>query len=439
MILCAWAWATDLDLQVGSYGRADASTRLDGSGAQAVTVVSHPGRLQLDPYLELDLLWEGGEADGARFRALVTPALAGDLFHTTGVFDADLALRNLFAEAEGFGVPGLSAWAGSRMYRGDDVYLLDFWPLDNLNTVGGGLQWKMGGTRVQAHAGVNRLLGEDWQFQTVESPLPGGVESETLTVLDRQRLVTSLKGDQEIPLGGLVLRPKLVLERHTLPPGRRLVEEPDIYEELPADRGGMVGGQLSAWGREAPFYVHLFYRHATGLAAVGELVIPTDGFADDGTVAAAREDLAALAANWDGGKVSVAAGAYLRAFADADGDRVDVDDYTEAVVALRPALYPTEHLALQLEASREWRRPRGLNPRTDEVDRPSLTRLTVMPAIQPRRGTFSRPMVYLRYSAIVLNQDALDWFPEGDTRVEGPVVHEVGLGAEWWFNSVSYR
>ena len=39
--------------------------------------------------------------------------------------------------------------------------------------------------------------------------------------------------------------------------------------------------------------------HATGIAAVGELTVPTDGFALDGSVNAAREDLGALAANVD--------------------------------------------------------------------------------------------------------------------------------------------
>lgn len=436
----ALALADEVEVQVGSYGRADASTRTDGSGAETVTVVSHPGRLYADPYLELDVAWTWEpEPDGARFRSVVTPALSGPLFHTTGQFDAALAVRNLYAEADTFGIPGLSAWAGSRMYRGDDVYLLDFWPLDSLNTVGGGLGWEWKGTGIQAHAGVNRLWGEDWQVQTIEEPLPGSVETETVSVLDRQRLVASLKGSQELPLGAWVLRPKLVLELHRLPAGRRLVEEPDLYEELPADRGGMVGGELSFWGQDEPLYAHLFYRHATGLAAVGELTIPTDGFADDGTVAAAREDVVALAANWDAGKVSIAAGAYARAFADADGEPVDVDDYTEAVLALRPSLQPTEHLAIQLEASREWRVSRGVNPRTDTVDRPAITRLTVMPAIQPARGTFARPMVYLRYTASVFDEDALEWFPEGDTRVGASVQHEVGLGAEWWVNSVSYR
>ena len=37
----------------------------------------------------------------------------------------------------------LKVWAGSRMYRGDDIYLLNFWPLDNLNTLGGGAQLRV--------------------------------------------------------------------------------------------------------------------------------------------------------------------------------------------------------------------------------------------------------------------------------------------------------
>jgi hypothetical protein len=30
------------------------------------------------------------------------------------------------------------------MYRGDDVYLLNWWPLDNLNMVGGGARYNAG-------------------------------------------------------------------------------------------------------------------------------------------------------------------------------------------------------------------------------------------------------------------------------------------------------
>ncbi len=44
------------------------------------------------------------------------------------------------------------------MYRGDDIYLLDFWPLDNLNTLGGGLAYTfLDDLDVKLHAGVNQL------------------------------------------------------------------------------------------------------------------------------------------------------------------------------------------------------------------------------------------------------------------------------------------
>ena len=67
------------------------------------------------------------------------PAYSGDLFHFTGNFSQNFAIRNAYAEVENLGISGLSLWAGSRMYRGDDIYLLNFWPLDNLNTIGGGV------------------------------------------------------------------------------------------------------------------------------------------------------------------------------------------------------------------------------------------------------------------------------------------------------------
>ena len=36
----------------------------------------------------------------------------------------------------------VSAWVGSRMYRGDDIYLFDYWPLDDHNIVGGGVFYR---------------------------------------------------------------------------------------------------------------------------------------------------------------------------------------------------------------------------------------------------------------------------------------------------------
>ena len=49
-------------------------------------------------------------------------------FITSPIFSYDV----VHYTADGRCLMGI--WAGSRMYRGDDIYLLDFWPLDNLNT-----------------------------------------------------------------------------------------------------------------------------------------------------------------------------------------------------------------------------------------------------------------------------------------------------------------
>ena len=103
---------------------------------------------------------------------------------------------------------GLSLWIGSRMYRGDDIYLLDFWPLDNLNTIGGGVRLALRSrTSLAWHVGVNRLK-DLYQYQ--EAAVPGlNNTSENVVLMNRQRVIISLKAVQEFggkrgALGGKV-------------------------------------------------------------------------------------------------------------------------------------------------------------------------------------------------------------------------------------------
>jgi maltoporin len=436
---------------VGSYGRVQASTDLAGGQGDPVNLVAHGSRLELDPYLELDLGWETGPAAadddeqpakkaGGRpdFRVLVTPALSGDLFHYDGTFDANLALRNLYVQADNVGIKGVGVWAGSRMYRGDDVYLLDFWPLDNLNTVGGGAFYQDADTWVGVHVGLNRLATGDWQYQQDAEPLPGGVGEEWVTILDRQRTVTSLKASRAFRLGDIGLRPKVYGELHTLPQGTREVED-TLTQALPAETGWLGGAEVSAFGWAKDSYVHVFYKHAQGIAATGELTVPTDGLDTSRSVNAAREDLVALAANHEGGVWGVAAGAYWRGWADADGETVDFDDGNEWIAAVRPTVYPTRWFSVAGELSHQWVWRASVHPRTQADGTPEITKLSLLPAVQPRRGTFARPQVRLQYTASFLNDDARSWYAERDTRSTDAVQHFVGIGAEWWLNSQSYR
>jgi hypothetical protein len=431
------------EVSLGSYGRIQASTDLSGGQGDAVDVVSHGTRLEKDPYLELDVVFseelEGADRT-ALFEVVVTPALAGDLFHYDGEWDADLALRNLYAEARGFSAAPLSAWAGSRMVRGDDVHLLDFWPLDELNTVGGGLMLQPEGWDMRLQAGLNRLSAEDWQVQWTEVPDESAVGSESVLSMDRQRLTSSAQAARLLPFGdGNTVRLKAYGELQALPSGTRYEDDGEIERELPADFGSILGAQMSAWGWGHDCFAHLFVRYATGLSAYGDLTVPTDGMDIDGTVREAREFQTAISANHENERLGLLVGGYLRRFVDADGVSTDVDDRWEAAIALRPTLFLNDFSSLGVEVSQQVLRPDGLNPHSRQHDVPMVTKLAVLPALQLGKGSLARPQIRAQYILTYLNDDARLWFDTRDERHRSNVQHFLGVGAEWWINSRSYR
>lgn len=440
MLLLLLTLTANAGVELGSYGRVQVSSDLDGGHGDAVDVVSHGTRLEKSPYLELDVVFGRRLDDGSLFEVVVTPALQGDLFHYDGEWDADLAVRNLYVQASDFSSIPLSAWAGSRMYRGDDVHLLDFWPLDELNTVGGGLDWKPGDWTVSVHTGLNRLTAEEYQVQWRDVPGEGGLDTETVLFMDRQRSVSSLKVDRLLPSGGdVTFRVRAYGELQVLPEGTRVEEEQLLERTLPSDLGSVVGLQLSAWGWANDSHTHVFLRRATGLAAYDELAVPTYGFDTDYRVAGATEYMAAIAGNHETDRLGLLWGGYVRRFEDADSIEVDVDDRWEAAVAVRPIWFTGEHTSLGLELSHQWLRPDGLNPHTRDHDVPQVTKLALLPALQLAPGSFSRPQIRLQYIASYLNDDARLWFDERDERHRANLQHFVGIGAEWWLNSRSYR
>lgn len=433
ILLSAPVWA---GTSVGTYGRVIADTDTRGGAGEAASVVTYGSRLEKDPYVEVDLKIDEELDEGPDFRIVVTPALEGDLFHYGGEWDASLALRNLYAEATEDGSPW-TAWVGSRMLRGDDVHLFDFWPLDGLNTVGGGASWAPDDRwTASAHVGVSRYAGEAWQVQLRPSPVAGGVGTEDIAILDRQRIVPSLKLGRTAG-GSVTFRAQAYGELHALPAGEREVDQ-QLTQELPSDLGTVAGVQLSLWGWADDSFAHLWLKRATGLAAFGTTGVP-GGLATDYTATGATEHLVALSSNHEAGAASVLYGAYLRRFEDADANTVDVDDRWEANVAIRPAVYVGQHVSLGAEVSQQWLRPDGLNPRTDTHDVPAITKLALLPALQPGRSSFSRPQLRAQYVYSYLNNDARSWFADDDLRHASNHQHTIGIGAEWWLNSESYR
>lgn len=429
----------------GSYGRVRTATDLRGGGPQWGNLVAHGSRLDLDPYLELEFRntqFPDEKDPNLRVRVISTLAIAGDPFHYTGKWEAHTALRNMFVDVKGVGHENLTLWVGARMYRGDDIYLLDFWPLDNLNTAGAGAVIDVGtGTRVAAHVGTNRLLGSDFQYQARLVPSRDDFGTDLAVTLDRPRTIASTKITQffhgfNAPQG---FKASLYAEGHYLPSGTQETSGITVRppQELPADTGFVIGGQATGYGfGERDGHVHLFARYARGVAAYGELAAPST--LDVDKTASASEFLVATAGNFQIDRFAVMMGAYARLFDASMGAEYSANKYWEGIFSTRPQVYLTEHTGVATELSYQFKNRKIL----DDEGRhrvPAVWRVSVLPMITPMGwGSYQRPMIYGVYTATFRNQAAQDSYPVEDPRADRSMEHYLGLHAEWWFNSSSY-
>ncbi|MBW2464802.1 MAG: hypothetical protein JRH11_24345, partial [Deltaproteobacteria bacterium] len=175
----------------GSYGRVVAASDLMGGTGRDADIVAFDPRIDEGTYLELELRREDQWAF-MQSKIVATLAIGGPLFHFDGDFDEVLAIRNLYLELIDVAAPGISLWAGSRMWRGDDMYLLDTWPLDNLNAVGGGLDYTHDLFQVRSAVALARP-NDPFQTQIIDVPPEDGSFTPTdVFILDRPRLVLAL-------------------------------------------------------------------------------------------------------------------------------------------------------------------------------------------------------------------------------------------------------
>lgn len=438
----------------GSYARMRAATDLDGRTPRQVNVVSHGSRIDEANYAELEFQQRfdvASSADSKFYMQMVaTLALADEFFHYSGQFDQTIATRNLYGDGGWRSGPlTLGFWAGSRMYRGDDIYLLDFWALDNLNTLGGGAyaawDWSgFGRSEIKLHSGVSRL-NDPFQLQIVD--VPGlDVGADDVVFLDRQRTISSARLQQDVwlatrPDGSPKLGAKLVLygESHELPQGQR--REPDGFgvETLPAESGSKLGAQLGLWtadGTLAGSFANIFFSHESGLAAYGEFGVPAGLSVDKTSEGAARTTVAlsgAVETPWAGALL----GTYYRSFNDADRQTSDYDDYWEAIFSLRAHAYLTDHIHPGFEISHQVRTPQGVYPGTNDFESPTVTKLSLIQALSLKKGMYSRPQLRFIYTYIMPNDSARNLYRPEDYRRDLTEQHYLGVMVEWWFNNAS--
>jgi hypothetical protein len=438
----------DRGFRFGSYGRVIAGTDLHGGKPEKILVVAHGPRIVEDSYLELDVSYGFVTPHGAKLRPVITLAFDGTLFHDTGQFDAHPALRNLFLDATI--TPELTLWAGSRMYRGDDIYLFDYWPLDNQNTLGAGAFYHRDHIELAAHAGVNRLL-DPFQYQQIQVPNPAQ-GSVVVTQLNRQRMIASATAAYVMlkPPEQLSMRFKLHAQIHELPSGTRATgcdatgANCDGFQSLPSDSGFLVGAEASFFGM-APSalgfrrHLNLFMRYAKGLAAFDELAAPTS-VGPDLTTTNANELSFGASGNWDSPFGNMMVGALSRRFEDASGNASNPNDGWEYALDARPLAKVLPDWFVGADISYQARFPQGLNPITLRAEDPAVFQFAPMIVYSPMGpSAYDRPQIRLVYRIAHLNDGALDQYVPDDPRHGRPWQYFLGVQAEWWFNSSTYR
>jgi maltoporin len=447
--------------EFGSYGRIGIASDLHGGTGRQANIVAYGTRIDEPSYAELELRREdtfqsGGYPqtpgkDAITNKMVATLALFPPFFHFSGNMANAIAVRNLYDQAT-YGA--LTLWIGSRMYRGDDIYLLDWWPLDNQNTVGGGIgvnlgASKLGETKLALHVGMQEL-DNIAQFQQVPVTAPFGVAPVNVTVLDRPRIIETLKLTQ------LVHNTPASKFFDTEKPGFKFIAYGEVHEisagvgqeatsttmpvltPFPSDVGFLVGGEISYWSGERDTFVQLFFREAHGLAAYDPLSEPTT-FNLTRSTSGANETLLALGGNFERGMFGLLYGGYLRFFSDGSPAAVSINKYDEGTVVLRPQLFFGDHWGLAVEGSYQARQYAELDPITGSPLFASEFRGGVMPFFSPAgRGSYKRPQLRIIYAFTARNQAARDLYAAEDVFSQRAIEHYLGLQAEWWFNSSSY-
>lgn len=430
--------------EFGSYGRVWAASDLRGGTGRGSNVVAFGPRIVDEgSYAELELRREDKYNDRIKTRIVATLALFPPFFHFTGKQLESIGVRNLYAQGT---YDKLTLWAGSRMYRGDDIYLLNWWPLDNQNTVGGGV----GGpvfkssdgvheTILQGHFGMQRL-DNPFQYQQIPVVAATGFGTTDITKLDRPRTIETFKATHFVRPGGGPGGFKVVLygELHQLAAG--VIQDPltQVDRGLPSDTGWMVGSQLTFFRGLKDTFGSLVLRHARGIAAYDPLSVPTT-FALDRTTSGASETQIAISGNWENDYVGVTAASYIRFFRDGNPAPTTTNKYDEGAIVARPSVFLGDYFGVSVEGSYQARRIAIANAAGNGPTTASVAKIGVMPYFSPSgKGTFHRPQLRLLYNASFRDAGTRGLYPTEDVFAQRKVEHYAGVSAEWWFNSSSY-
>jgi len=289
------------------------------------------------------------------------------------------------------------------------------------------------------------------QFEQIPVVAPFGAGTVNTTVLDRPRMIETLKITQLVrnskeahPFASDKRGFKFILygEAQELSAGvytdTTVGTANPTLTAYPADSGFLIGGEVAYWTGERDTFIQVFARYGHGLAAYDPLAEPTT-FAADRTTNGANEALFAIGGNFETGPFGLLYGAYFRYFTDGDPQPSSIQRYDEGTVDVRPQLFIGEHWGIAVDGSYQARQYAELDPTSNGNLLAAEWRGGIIPFFSPAgRGSYKRPQLRLLYAITARNEGARALYPAQDVFSQRSVEHYMGLGVEWWFNSSSY-
>ena len=438
--------------EFGSYGRVQIASDLRGGTGREANIVAYGTRIDEDSYAELELRREDTFSDGIKNKVVTTLGLFPPFFQFTGDAIQNIGLRNLYDQAS-YGP--LTLWVGSRMYRGDDIYLLDWWPLDNQNTVGGGIGVNLpptsfGETSIAAHVGMERL-DNPAQFEQIPVTAPFGIRDGER---DRARPAAPHRDAEGHPpraklqgcapdgerqprfqvhplrrgAGDLRRRPHRHVGRDRQPdadavscrlglPHRRRDSRTGRANATRSSRSSR--GTRMAWPHTTPSPSRSHSRQTARRAARTRRSPPSAGTSKPARSASSTAPTFATSPTATHSR--------------RPSRRTTRGPWTSG---RRSSSASTGHRGRRQLPGAALRRARSDDQRTALRGRVARRRHPLLLPIG--RGSYKRPQLRIIYAITARNEGARALYAAQDVFSQRSIEHYLGLGVEWWFNSSSY-
>ncbi len=334
--------------------------------------------------------------------------------HTSGFFYDPIfmdgfshSLDNLYVEVSNLAGTGLRFWGGKRLFKGDNNYLYDKWPIEFIPVTGGGF----GYVSSDGNMSIDYILSFQKLNQTV---VPGMVKQRGghMSMLKyRHRFTTS------------TAIPTIVVHMY----GEfRTIEELFISEQmqLKDDTGWAVGGELELSGFMPNSFVRIFMRAAGGISTYGYNEAPVF-FDSNNESTDAFSFMLALDSAFDSQWVGVRLASHMKYFDNGDGKdaKEGSADGIWASYVGRIHGYVGEYFRPGIEIAHHFVKYNEVDDLAQEF------KLSIAPELTTARGINDLlPRLRLIYTISFLNDEA-----KALRGLDDNTEHYLGLGAQWLF------